>query len=111
MQSNAGHEEVVIEPKVFSPGNNGFHDFTTIKCRFPSAGNMASLLILDAQGRLIKTIISHQSIGAEEDFKWEGLDNNGQKVRMGPYIVYLEIYNSSGSKKQYRKKVVVGGQL
>ena len=104
-------EEVIVEPKVFDPGNNGYHDFTTIKCRFASSGNMASIKILDASGRLIKTIISHQSIGSEEDFKWEGLDDNGQEVRMGYYIVYLEIYNSSGFKKLYRKKVVVGSQL
>ncbi len=106
----AENEEVIVEPRVFDPGNNGHHDFTIIKCRFTSTGNMASIKILDAHGRLIKTIISHQSIGAEEDFKWEGLDDNGQEVRMGYYIVYLEIYNSSGEKKLYRKKVVVGGR-
>ncbi len=104
-------EEVIIEPLVFIPGNNGFHDFTTIKCRFATSGNMASIKIADATGRLIKTIISHKSIGAEEDFKWEGLDDNGQEVRMGYYIIYLEIYNSTGVKKIYRKKVVVGGRL
>lgn len=111
LASIAGNEEVIIEPKVFAPGNNGFHGFTIIKCRFATTGNMGSIKILDATGRLIKTIISHQSIGAEEDFKWEGLDDNGQEVRMGYYIVYLEIYNSSGIKKLYRKKVVVGGRM
>lgn len=104
-------EEVIVDPMVFNPGNNGFHDFTTIKCRFSSPGNMASIKILDASGRSIKTIISHQSIGAQEDFKWEGLDDNGVKVRMGYYIVYLEIFNSSGDRKLYRKKVVVGGRI
>lgn len=104
-------EEVIIEPLVFIPGNTGFQDFTTIKCRFATSGNMASIKIVDATGGHIKTIISHKSIGAEEDFKWEGLDDNGQEVRMGYYIVYLEIYNATGDKKIYRKKVVVGGRL
>lgn len=102
---------MIIEPKAFDPDNNGFHDFTTIKCRFASSGNMANIMILDANGRLIKTIISHQSIAAEEDFKWEGIDDNGSEVRMGAYVVFLEIYNSTGVKKQYRKRVVVGHQL
>lgn len=107
----AGNEEVLIEPQIFLPGNVGYRDFTTIKCRFAASGNMASIKILDVNGRLIKTILSHSSIGAEEDFKWEGLDDNGKEVRMGYYIVYLEIYNSTGEKKIYRKKVVVGGQI
>jgi len=104
-------EEVTIEPKVFDPGSSVAHDFTMIKCRFSTAGNMASIQILDATGRQIKAIISHQSIGAEEDFKWNGLDDNGNEVKMGPYIVFVEIYNSKGEKKLYRKKVVVGGRF
>lgn len=104
-------EEVIIEPLVFDPGNNGFRDFTTIKCRFITSGNMATIKIVDARGRLVKTILSHKSISAEEDFKWEGLDDNGNEVRMGYYIVHLEIYNSTGAKKIYRKKVVVGGRF
>ena len=48
---------------------------------------------------------------AEADFKWEGLNDSGEEVKMGPYIVYVEIYNATGDKKHYRKKVVVGQQL
>ena len=107
----AQNDQILIEPSAFAPGINGFHDFTTIKCRFPSSGNMASIQILDRTGRQIKTIISHQSIGAEEDFKWEGFDDHGQEVQMGPYIVYVEIYNASGERKLFRKKVVVGKRL
>ena len=98
------NEEITVEPKVFDPGNNGFRDFTMIKCRFPTAGNMASIRILDPIGRHIKSIISHKSIGAEEDFKWEGLNDNGQVVRMGPYIVYVEVYNATGFTKVYKKR-------
>jgi len=72
---------------------------------------MASIYILDPTGRKIKTILSHKSIGVQDNFKWEGLDDNGQLVRMGPYIVYIEVLNLSGSKKLFREKVVVGGKF
>ena len=52
--SSVENEEITIEPKVFDPGNNGFHDFANIRCRFSSSGNMASIWILDATGRKIK---------------------------------------------------------
>lgn len=108
---NGSNAEIVIDPQVFAPDNNGFHDFTIIKCRLSTAGNMANIQILDPAGRQIRTIISHQSIGAEADFKWEGLNDKGEEVSRGAYIVYVEIYNSAGERKQYRKKVVVGRQL
>ncbi len=104
-----GSEVIIVEPKVFSPGNNGFQDYTMIKCQFSEPGNIASIQILDVLGRSVKTIISHQSIGSEETFKWEGFNDQGQIVRMGPFIVFVEIYNSTGFKKVFRKKVVVAG--
>ncbi len=109
--SQINNDEVTVDPKVFDPGNFGTNNFTLIKCRFNQPGNMANIKILDFTGREVRTIANHQSIGAEEDFKWEGENNNGEEVRMGHYIVYLEVYNSSGQTKIYRKKVVVGGRL
>jgi hypothetical protein len=103
--------EVVVEPQVFDPGGDGNNNFTLIKCRFDEPGNMASIKVIDAVGREVKTIATHQSIGTEEVFKWEGESDNGQEVRMGYYIVYLEIYNAEGARKIYRKKVVVGGRM
>jgi len=104
-------DEVIVEPLVFDPGSAGTNSFTLIKCRFDQPGNMATIKVLDASGREVKTIASHQSVGTEEAFKWEGENNNGQEVRMGYYIVYLEVYNAEGARKIYRKKVVVGGRM
>lgn len=103
--------EVVVEPQVFDPGGDGNNNFTLIKCKFDQPGNMASIKVVDASGREVKTIALHQSIGTEEVFKWEGESDNGQEVRLGYYIVYLEIYNAEGARKIYRKKVVVGGRM
>ena len=72
---------------------------------------MASIRVLDATGREVKTIANHQLIGMEEDFKWEGENNMGEEVRMGYYIVCLEIYDASGILKIYHKKVVIGGRM
>jgi len=104
-------DQVTVDPKVFDPGNFGMNNFTLIKCRFDQPGNMANIKVLDAAGREVKTITSHQSVAAEQDFKWEGENNHGEEVRMGYYIVYVEVYNAQGMTKIYRKKVVVGGRL
>lgn len=111
LESAQDEGNISVEPKVFDPGSASSNSFAMIKCRFSEPGNMASIKIINASGRLVKTIASHQSIGIEESFKWEGMDDNGQEVRMGYYVVHAEIYNSSGARKLFREKVVVGGRF
>ena len=72
---------------------------------------MVSISIVDAAGRKVKTIASHISAGTAVDFKWEGDNDAGAEVRMGPYIVFVEVYNIDGMKNIYRKKVVVAGRF
>ncbi|MDZ7607305.1 MAG: lamin tail domain-containing protein [Cyclobacteriaceae bacterium] len=106
-----GDDLVTVEPAVFDPGSAGTDNFTLIKCRFPDPGNMATIRIVDASGRMVKTIAQQQSVGTEEDFKWEGDSDTGTEVRIGPYIVYLEVYDPNGSRRIYRKRVVVAGRF
>ena len=111
LSSSPESENVTVDPKVLSPGSTGFQNYTMIKCRFSTAVNIASILILNPTGRQIKSIASHQSVGVVENFKWEGLDEDSQEVRLGPYVVYIEVYNPSRYKKIYREKVVEGKNL
>ena len=110
-KSAVSDQAVVIEPSVFDPGSSGTDSYTMIRCNFGQPGYMASIKVVDAVGREVKTIASHQSMGVEESFKWEGEDNSGQEVRMGPYLVFLEVYNGDGDVKVYRKKVVVASRF
>jgi hypothetical protein len=108
---SASYDAITVEPKVFDPGMGGSGNFVLITCRFNQPGNMANIRIVDAYGRSVKEIASHQSISTEEQFKWEGDSDSGYEVRMGYYIVYAEIYDAMGARRVYRKKVVVGGRL
>ncbi len=110
MQGDAD-DAITVEPRVFDPGSSGADNYAMIKCRFSQTGNMLSIRIVDASGRLVKTIASHVSAGTVADFKWEGDSDRGGAVRLGPYIVFVEVYNIDGMKKTYRKKVVVAGRL
>ncbi len=111
LSASQSDDVVTVEPVVFDPGSNGTDNFTLIKCRFPEPGNMATISIIDASGRLVKKIAQQQSVGTEEDFKWEGDSDTGEEVRIGPYIVYAELYDTNGSRRIYRKRVVVAGRF
>ena len=100
--------EVTVSPLVFDPGNNGFRNFTTVHCRFQDPGSVATIYIVDATGQRVRILADHMSVGMIEDFKWDGLDDQGREVRLGYYLVFAEIINSNGQSKIHRKKVVVG---
>jgi hypothetical protein len=103
-------DQILVYPKVFDPGISD-NNFTIISCRFDKPGNMANIRILDSNGREIKTIARNQAIGTQEEFKWEGDNDQGEEVRLGYYIILLEIYNTDGTRKLFREKVVVGSRM
>ena len=47
-------------------------------------------------------------VGQEGSVLWNGLDNNGNKVPVGVYVVVTEVFNFEGKVKQFKNAVVVG---
>ena len=97
----------MINPKMFSPDNDGFEDFALIQFKFPGPGYIANVTIYDAAGRPVKTLQRNTTTAASGSFKWDGLDDKLQKVPAGTYIIYTDIFNLQGKKKQFKNIVVV----
>ena len=89
---------IQIEPRVFSPDNSGFNDFTTISYHFDASNN-------------IKKLLSNASLPTSGFITWDGTNDNFQKVRIGYYIIHFEIYDSLGGSRSFKERVVVGGRL
>mgnify|MGYP000392147218 CR=1 FL=1 len=96
-----------IEPKVFAPDNDGYRDFAQINFQFDNPGLFASVFIYDLSGRVVKTLLNHQSIGTEDFIIWYGDNENGQKVSIGNYIVLLEVIDDNGETKVFKETVAV----
>jgi hypothetical protein len=101
-------EDVLIVPEIFSPGS-GLNDFIQIQYRFDQ-GVVANVKIYDPQGHLLKTLATNETLGTEGFLRWEGEHEDGSRARMGYYIVWFEIFNSTGTVKTFRKRVVVSSQ-
>jgi len=109
--SNIEKSPLSIEPKIFTPDGDGLIDFTTINYFANAAGNVANILIFDSQGREIKKIAQNQSLATEGMFQWDGTNANGEKVRIGTYIVYCQIFNLNGNVNEFKETVIVGGKF
>lgn len=96
-----------IEPKVFSPDNDGFEDVLYINYMFNVPGYVANVTAFDRKGRLVKKITENELLGVEGNLSWDGLNENMQKVPIGIYILHFEIFDLEGNIKKYRRVCAV----
>lgn len=105
---NAGG--IHIDPPVFTPDEDGLDDYTTLQYAFAQGGSVATIRIFDSRGRQVKQLAQNQTLGTEGIFRWDGTNDNGEKARVGYYIIHVELFDLSGKVKQYKEKVVVGAR-
>ncbi|MBI2730790.1 MAG: lamin tail domain-containing protein [Sphingobacteriales bacterium] len=99
--------EIKLTPDVFSPDNDGFDDFLTINYQFPERGYVANITIFDASGRPIRVLQKNALCTTSGYFRWDGLNDKLQKVPVGIYVVYTEIFNLQGKAKKFKNTTVV----
>ena len=107
--SDVSTDQIRVDPEVFIPGNIGSgRDFTTINYQFETPGKFANVDIYDQTGRLVKTLIRGVSLATSGFLRWDGDTNNGNKARMGYYVIIFEVYDSNGNSDTFKETVVVG---
>lgn len=98
---------IKVSPDIFSPDNDGTDDFVTIDYSFPSPGYVANITIFDALGRAVRYLEKNSLSGIKGYYRWDGLDDKNRKLPQGIYIIYTEIFNTSGQKKQFKNTIVL----
>jgi hypothetical protein len=96
-----------VEPEAFMPGNNGTDGAARIRYKLSQTGQIATIRIFDINGRLVKNLLGNQLIGTEGEILWEGRNENGDIVPTGYYLVLIDLFDSAGFTRQYKRKVVV----
>jgi len=104
-------ELITIENTSISPDNDGFEDFLIIQYNTPSSGWIANLQIFDERGRFVTHLIKNELLGENGIFKWNGLDENEERIPLGIYIVYAEFFNEEGKVKKQKLPIIVSGKL
>lgn len=103
--------EISIPSPTFSPDNDGFEDILRIQYKFPVPSIVANVTIYNDQGRMVKKLIRNETLNAEGQWIWDGLDETGMKVKTGIYIFYFEILDLDGTVKKTKKTGVVASKF
>ena len=87
--------EDYISPQNFTLDQNypnPFNPNTTITYNLPD-NQMISLKILDASGKIIRTMVDEFQYSGPNRVQWNALNDNGQKVSSGVYFFSVETEN------------------
>ena len=103
--------EISVTPQVFSPDNDGNDDVLTINYSFPDAGYVCNITVFDAAGRPVRYLIRNGLCGRQGNFRWDGLDEKNEKLRIGIYVVLTEVYNLQGKTKKFKQAVTLARRL
>ena len=102
---------IEVIPKIFSPDNDGHDDVATIQYKLSDPGYVANITIYDAYGRPVRYLVKNATLGAGGQWNWDGLDEKGNKLPIGTYIIYTEIFNLQAKKQHFKNTVVLAGKL
>ena len=91
---------------------NPFDNQTTIAYQLPVTTATVNLWIYDRDGRRVRKLLNAAPSGSAHTSVWDGRDDNGTRLRMGIYIIYLEALNAAeGTVFQVKKPVVLARKL
>lgn len=96
-----------VEPKAFSPNGDGNKDFTIFTYSEAKPNLIANLRIYSSDGFLVKKLAQSANLGSGGFWKWDGANDDGNKVRVGLYLAVLETYELGGDTRYHRIPVAV----
>lgn len=98
---------ITISPTVFSPDNDGFDDNAFINYQFTSAGFVCNITIYNANGKPVRFLTRNALCGLKGSYRWDGLDENNQKLPIGTYVVLTEVFALNGKTQKFKNSITL----
>ena len=94
-----------LNSRSLSPDMDGFEDLLIMRYHFPGPDYLSTIKIYNLEGREMKTIINHKTLGSEGAVVWDGSDQHDEVLPIGVYLVFIECISPEG--KIHREKLSV----
>lgn len=107
LEITAGNDVLSLQPEVFSPDGDGQCDQLGIAYSFVSPGKLMTILIFNAKGRLVRTLVNNEMPGTQGTCSWDGTLDDRTPAQNGIYIVYMEVLGIDGKTIHDKKACVL----
>lgn len=92
-----------IESPIYSEQSRDYR----IPYQLEEAGYQCRAWLFDTAGRRVAEIANHTLIGQQGALYWDGYGSDGNRLRPGPYILYIVCYHSSGKERSFKQVFLV----
>jgi hypothetical protein len=69
------------------------------------------MIVYDIAGREAKKLMNNVLLGTSGSISWDGVLETGDKARIGPYVVYFEVFDLAGNVQKIRRTVTLAHRL
>jgi hypothetical protein len=106
-----GGSEVSVQPEIFSPDDDGYDDVLSVVYAFSDPGFTANVTVYDDRGRPVRNLVRNELLGTTGSFTWDGVRDDHTKAPVGLYVIYVEVFNTRGDVRKYKRSCVVAAKL
>nr|WP_320118040.1 lamin tail domain-containing protein [uncultured Marinifilum sp.] len=103
--------EVSLSTKIFTPDNDGKDDRLYINFKLKEDGFVVNIRIYNSIGKELRKLASNLYLSSEDKVYWDGLNAKKERLPIGIYMVYIELFNTDGERKVFKKTCVLGGRF
>jgi len=82
-------------------------DNYVIRYRLLASGYRCRAYVYDMMGRMVTVVANNELLGMEGELIWNGKGKTGQSLTTGIYLIYMEVYDTNGVLKTFKKQTVV----
>jgi hypothetical protein len=109
--TSSSNNEIKIEPEIFSPDNDGYNDVVGINYVFSQSGYMLTIDIYNSNGFVVRRLVDNEYTASSGSVFWDGIRDDNSKAPVGIYIIYIQVFDLEGNRKNYKKTCVLGAKL
>ena len=104
--------KISISSPTISPDNDGFEDFVEIILANADPNVSATISVFSMNGVEVRPLVKNTLIAQNSLFIWDGLDLNKQKLPVGIYVFWVQIFDLTKAKTSHFKlPIVVASKL
>ncbi|HZL11550.1 MAG TPA: gliding motility-associated C-terminal domain-containing protein [Prolixibacteraceae bacterium] len=104
-------DEITAEPKAFSPNGDGYNDQLSIRYVFSKPGYIGNVRIFDVAGRQVNFLVKNESLAQSGSWFWDGISDSRQRLKIGVYIILVEVFDQDGHTKAFKKACTLTDRL
>lgn len=107
LENEPKNNRFTLQDDFMTPDNDGQNDYAIINYTMENGGYIANIKIFDSKGREVARPVNREILSTEGSLIWNGEDSQGNILKPGIYIIYVEAHNENGDRVKQKLAIAI----